>query len=653
MKPVVSVTETKHYRPDVDGLRAIAVLAVVLFHAFPTVLQGGFVGVDIFFVISGFLISKIIIGEMVAGKFSYFTFYSRRIRRIFPSLFLVLMSCFLAAVLSVVFVGKFVLLTNEFKQLMTHIAGGAGFVSNLVLLKESGYFDSSADTKILLHLWSLGIEEQFYIFWPVALLLIWKTRRNFVHAAMGLLLLSFAANLVMAQTDRVANFYAPFTRFWELLAGAALAAAELKVATSPVLHRLGVKLARVFTPDRVSVIGLGLLLLSILTFNETLNFPGFYAALPTLGAALLLGAGRGALVNRSLLSHPVLVWFGLISYPLYLWHWPLLAVANIVTLNHATLETRAGLVVLSIVLAMLSYLWVEKPLRFGGRNTVKVLGLCFGIAVLGGLSLAGSRLQGIGSRFPELGTWLPVTQFSTERDWREHSCFLQPEDYETGFSASCTERTGKPLLFLWGDSHAAALYPGFKHMQETVSFDMAQYTASACPPYIHPSGDARCADVAQRVMAQIAKDAPDLVVLHGKWGEKYDLPKLQETIAFLRAQHIQRILLIGPVPAWENSLPQSLFVHFLTQGDLPQRMLTGLLEKTAGLDAEMAQAATRLGVQYVSVYQTLCRSGEGCMTRLDNADQTLTALDYGHLTPQAASFFISRNQADIVKQLAP
>lgn len=191
--------DTKRYRPDIDGLRAVAVMAVVLFHAFPSVIRGGFVGVDIFFVISGFLITGIILNGLQAGTFSFGSFYSHRIRRIFPALFAVLLTCLMVAVLSVFVIGKFVLLTNEFKELMLHIAGGAGFISNLLLWIESGYFDSASETKILLHLWSLGIEEQFYIFWPPLLLLAWRLKMTPLKVAGSILLLSFAYNRPVAK----------------------------------------------------------------------------------------------------------------------------------------------------------------------------------------------------------------------------------------------------------------------------------------------------------------------------------------------------------------------------------------------------------------------------------------------------------------------
>jgi peptidoglycan/LPS O-acetylase OafA/YrhL len=216
-----AVTASPHYRPDIDGLRAIAVLLVVGFHAFPEWLKGGFVGVDIFFVISGYLISRIILTDIHRQQFSFGHFYAKRIKRIFPALIVVLTACF--------GFGWFVLLPDEFKELGKHIAGGAGFVANFVLWGESGYFDNQAELKPLLHLWSLGIEEQFYFMWPILLIVVTKKRYNVLGLLLVLILASFMFNIRSVNADPVSDFYSPLTRFWELMAGALLAHFSLLV----------------------------------------------------------------------------------------------------------------------------------------------------------------------------------------------------------------------------------------------------------------------------------------------------------------------------------------------------------------------------------------------------------------------------------------
>ncbi len=358
------------YRADIDGLRSIAVLLVVGLHAFPYWVKGGFVGVDIFFVISGFLISSILYESLAHDRFSFTGFYMRRIKRIFPALLLVLAATWVF--------GWFALLPDEFKQLGKHMAAGAGFVSNYVLSNESGYFDSVAETKPLLHLWSLAIEEQFYIVWPLLLYAAWKKRFNLLTITAAIAIVSFVLNIRGTLTDPAAAFYSPQTRFWELLAGALLAWLSLyrQDALSGFARRLDVWLGKAVyaqapDPDGTtlralqSVGGGVLIMVAVLVLTSESHFPGWWALLPTLGAVLIISAGSQAWLNRVVLSNRILVWIGLISYPLYLWHWPLLSLARIVEGDTPPRQIRIAAVAISIVLAWLTYLLIEKPVRSG------------------------------------------------------------------------------------------------------------------------------------------------------------------------------------------------------------------------------------------------------------------------------------------------
>lgn len=279
LPPPEHLTHPK-YRPDIDGLRAIAVLSVVIYHAFPKLVRGGFIGVDIFFVISGFLISTIIMGSLERNSFSFIEFYSRRIKRIFPALLLVLITSFVF--------GWFALLADEYKQLGKHIAGGAGFVSNFLFWNESGYFDNAAETKPLLHLWSLGIEEQFYIIWPLLLWLVWKKRFNFLTMTIMVAVISFALNISKVHDDAVAAFYSPQTRLWELLVGSVLAYMTLhRQSLFPKLkHKLDIWLSQIvyaqapenkvkILRDAQSVLGAFLILTGWLVITKERHFPGW------------------------------------------------------------------------------------------------------------------------------------------------------------------------------------------------------------------------------------------------------------------------------------------------------------------------------------------------------------------------------------------
>ena len=304
------------YRSDIDGLRAVAVLAVCLFHAFPKEIHGGFIGVDIFFVISGFLISTIIFQSLNKNSFSFLEFYARRIRRIFPALITVLLAVFVA--------GWFILFPDEYKQLGKHILGGALFVSNFVLWRESGYFDAAAETKPLLHLWSLGIEEQFYIIFPVAIWAAWKARLNWITLVIVIALTSFAINMTHVYKDAVWTFYQPQARFWELMIGSALALLVMDMSgragkTHASLDRLAIKTvyaqgtrktAGATLDNIVSLLGAFFIAIGLWKIHKETPFPGMWALSPTLGAAFLIGAGPLAVVNKWLLSQHVSVWFG-------------------------------------------------------------------------------------------------------------------------------------------------------------------------------------------------------------------------------------------------------------------------------------------------------------------------------------------------------
>ncbi|MBF0505090.1 MAG: acyltransferase [Candidatus Omnitrophica bacterium] len=433
------------YRADVDGLRGLAVLFVVGYHAFPDIFRSGFVGVDIFFVISGYLISSIILSNLEQNNFSLIDFYSRRVRRIFPALILVLLFCFAF--------GWFVLMTDEFKQLGKHIMGGAGFVSNFISWKESGYFDNAADTKPLLHLWSLAIEEQFYIFWPLLLVALWKWRKSggFLRITASVAAVSFIVNIYLIRKGTEQIFYLPISRFWELMIGGILAYVTL------------------YRPRAISqyhnaraVLGFVLLLLGLVFINRNVPYPGWFALLPTLGAFLIIGAGPQAWINRMCFSNRILVGIGLISYPLYLWHWPLLSYSRILFSGSSPKGLRFVLVVFSLMLAWLTYRFVEKPIRFGTyrvRKTIGLVGLMLFVGFLGlisyfSLGIPARNVVKVNVLFQsgfEGGAGIGVTM---------NDCRISDEKQAAIFAYCQRDARQTERFALMGDSKAASLFPG-------------------------------------------------------------------------------------------------------------------------------------------------------------------------------------------------
>lgn len=339
------------YRADIDGLRAIAILTVVAFHAFPDVFPGGFIGVDVFFVISGYLITSILQQEIQSGHWSVASFYARRILRIFPALVLVLLACLVA--------GWHTLLAEEYMQLGKHLGLGAAFLSNIGLWWEAGYFDKVSEAKPLLHLWSLAIEEQFYIVWPLALWLILRSKRNAMCTVAVLALGSLLLSVWWVWSDRTQAFYSPVSRAWELLAGAWL-------ALQPV-QRFG------SVPPVVRALAVAALLGATALLQATVPFPGMVAGLPVLAAVVLIAVPSSTDWTGRLLRHPWMVALGKVSYPWYLWHWPLLSFAYIIESGQASAGLRLGLVLASLLLAVLTYRLWELPLRSLPRRWVIVL----------------------------------------------------------------------------------------------------------------------------------------------------------------------------------------------------------------------------------------------------------------------------------------
>lgn len=634
MRPFVQHHE---YRPDIDGLRAIAVLSVVIFHAFPEFMRGGFIGVDIFFVISGFLISKIIIGEIQRESFSFIDFYSRRIRRIFPALIIVLTACTI--------IGWIILLPGDYSQLGKHLLGGATFTSNFILWSEAGYFDSSAESKPLLHLWSLAIEEQFYIIWPLLLWLCARKRKNLLSMTILAAAISFAANIYLVKEHSTAAFYSPFTRFWEILFGGLLAciSIERQELASRGKGSTKLKASENFLANALSMTGILLLVMGFSWIEKTASFPGAWALLPVLATTLLIYAGPATWFNRHVLSSRILVWFGLISFPLYLWHWPLLVFARIAKGGTPSLEFRLMIVVLSILLAWATYRFIEQGIRKKTLPGHKSLSLATAMTLTGLAGLALHATAGVPSRFPEAIRSIAEYAFDYRPAYRAGSCFLDPEQDHAYFS-TCDDGNNKVehRVLLWGDSHAAHLYPGYLALKNPET-QIIQRTASGCPPLLEINIESRphCQKVNDHVIKMIHHERPEKVVLAAIWTE-YDLRTLEKTLESIRVAGVRKIDFVGPVPQWNESLPRQLHIHFSNSIPhvLPERMKTGLRTEFFDIEDSLKLRVQRLGARYISAQEILCNA-EGCLTRVGDSASELTAWDYGHLTQKGSEFLVS------------
>jgi len=642
------------YRADLDGLRAIAILVVVMFHAFPDRMPGGFIGVDIFFVISGFLISTIIFSGLERDRFSLVEFYVRRVRRIFPALILVLGSCLA--------LGWFVLFADEYKQLGKHIAAGAGFIQNFVLWGERGYFDNSAETKPLLHLWSLAVEEQFYIFWPLLLVFVWKRHWSFLRITAVVGAISFAANIyLMLGGNQIAAFYLPVSRFWELMVGGILAYVILHHPQLIEKHK-----------GAQSLLGFALIVAGLLLVGKGTAFPGWRALLPTIGAFFIISAGPTSWVNEKLLANKPMVWIGLISYPLYLWHWPILSYLRIAEGDPSRIERLLG-VVAAMSLSWLSYRLIEQFFRFGGESKAKVTVLLIGMVstlTLGAILYrqGGAAQRYMGGRNEYLSyfensppKWQYFSRTEVMKYFRPECDFMDLDKYWAGhpqllpraitsIDESCHTRSPKysHSVLLWGDSHAQMLNFGLKNNLPN-DWQILMATSSACPPDPNVSGPSStnyCVQSNWFAIKTISETKPDVVIVAQDNG--HSLNTMNQVVKKLKGMGINRIIFTGPSPHWRQALPK-LIARKLWPST-PQRTPVGIDRDIVALNEtlKLNEFKSISGVSFVDLIGFFCNA-QGCLTYIGGDKKLgITSWDYGHLTPIASDLLARKVLANEV-----
>lgn len=611
-------------RMDIDGLRALAILPVVAEHVGFRLAPGGFIGVDVFFVISGFLIGSIIMESFSRGTFSYLDFYDRRIRRIGPALLVML--------LFVTVTGFLVLLPKEYESLSASVIAAIVSVSNLYFWATTNYFAAAAETKPLLHTWSLGVEEQFYLLLPVLLTFVMPKGKTWLRVVLwGLTAVSFALCVALLGEHAAASFYSPFSRIWELLLG--------------VLLATGCELRESRWVRQVSgALGVGLIVGAIFWLSPGVPFPGAIAAIPVVGTLLIIWSGRESdtWVAKAFSWGP-LVFIGLISYSLYLWHWPIIVFVHVAGLPFAAQLglPREGtvlniiIVVLSLIAATLSWKFVEQPFRLGRGPVMSRRTVFVSTGVLASVIIAWSvAVQGVGgfpSRFkPEAVEVASFINYTVNDGRGQDRCFIeQPGDQFDAKGCLAPSSSQRNILML-GDSHAASLWQGVVHRQPESKVMLA--ASSGCRPTIVQGKDApaHCVNLYRYIYDQYLPTARvSAVVLDGRWHDD-DLPRLRTTLEHLRRAG-KTTVLVGPIPEYDVSLPRLLAVS-IEQNDkaLPQHHLRrGIWD----LDRRMAKIAADYGVRYVSMVNAICPN-QAC--EVYAAPGVPMYFDYGHLTRQGA-----------------
>lgn len=621
-----------YYRSDIDGLRGVAVASVVAHHLHPPALPGGFVGVDIFFVISGYLITTIILREREDGSFSLGMFYLRRARRLLPAL--------LAMILGTLGFGYAYLYPADYTRLAVDALASLLFVANFRFWSETGYFDSEASLKPLLNLWSLGIEEQFYLFWP--LLLVNTPKKYLIGSICTIAAISLGLSAFWPATPG-SLYFLPQFRIWELATGGMCACL---LVSSSVRSILSERLSVLF-----SATGLVLIVSSAALLDPSVRFPGYVAIVPVLGAALVILAAPDNRISRNTLSLSPLVLLGLISYPLYLWHWPLLALTRLASISPISLAERGFLVFVAVLLAAATYLFIERPIR-QSKQSLKAIGIPIGVfATTVAAACVGLLIgKGLPGRFPSIEAQVSAFSYDYTSDWRFKTCFLPPEGGPEAFDSICygAKQNRKPFALLWGDSHAAQLYPG---LVEFGTFEVVQLTASACAPLpgiYHEKAAPNCPQIQTHIRDWITKAAPDTVILAGVWAN-HDWRKLGETLDFLKTSKVKAVWVVGQVPRWVDTLPRQILTHLRTlpegaRVELPKRLATGLVPGIKELDQQMREFVTGRGAKYISALDILCNP-RGCTAALDASPSTIITYDESHLT-KTGSHYLVRNFPD-------
>lgn len=612
------------YRSDIDGLRTIAVLPIVLFHAGVARLQGGFVGVDVFFVISGFLITSIIFSEMNRNEFSVATFYRRRILRILPALFVMLFLVLLA--------GKVLLFRTEQHELAQNAAATAGFVSNLFLWSTADYFATTSESMPLLHTWSLGVEEQFYIFYPGLLWLVAKTAPSRVRAVLiAIVAGSFLFSAYLVATAPVAGFYLLPSRAWELGLGCLVALGAFPEVRSPRVR------------SAVAAFGLATIAFAYAVIDPGRPFPAPWALLPCVGTALIIAYGEETVVGR-LLSLAPMRFVGRISYSLYLWHWPIITFYRLENGPVPSAAATLGLTLASFVMAILSHRLVEQPFltkfRIAGSRQILTAGGAM-LAVMISLPFlanhVGTDLLRVDPRIEEVSSYLRYKDRPDYKyQFRRGPCFRGSEGDGKPFEHDvCLPfAADRPNIVVVGDSHAAQYWRAIQLRYPQAN--VMQATAAGCRPTRPGRGAPGCRDVVDFVFDEaLPSGRIDTLVIAGRWTPE-DLPLLRQT-----ADHVsgkaRRVIVLGPTVEYQSDFPRiAAKMLRLRNPELPTHFLVS--ERRAA-DVRIAALLSGTGVEYVSVIEIECPGGKCRPFAPTGAPMQF---DYGHLTLDGAKWVVDR-----------
>ncbi len=635
------------YRPEIDGLRAIAVFPVIFFHAGFNFFSGGYIGVDIFFVISGYLITSIILEGLKSDQFSLINFYERRARRILPALMTVMIVSLPLA--------WFCLTPDDMVKFSQSLIYVSTYVSNFLFMKTNNYFETSSELNPLLHTWSLSVEEQYYFIFPLFMIYIWKNKfKNIKFIYLIIAFASLLSAIVLSILKPSISFYMLPTRAWEILTGALIAKYLSELEPERACYGYSNR-------NLLSAFGLVLILACVFMFGDDTPTPSQYTLIPVLGASLvILYCDRDGYLGK-VLSSKAVVFFGLLSYSLYLWHQPVFAFSRLIMAAETTKQLMPVLILLTVGLSFLTWKFIEGPFR--QRNTISngyfvasIVLVSLSIMIIGGV---GIYSKGFSGRFLNLNSLLVDNTYPLQKVGQ---CFLLNKETDTFLMQQCDPRRSNKKILLVGDSHAASLYPGLSEYLGRHQIDTVMMTAAFCLPLVEhfpanksKAATKRCETINRQVINSIENDRYDLIVVSSyihQWGFTPDwswtypeyYPDFLNKLKLLAERN--NILVVGQFMVWPAGLNQLIYKEAIARqvkdvSDIEQYSASGLERKIFDTDRTLGQDVKGTNLGYISILDGMCRDMTCARTIDDGRDVKLVTFDYGHLGLAASRYIAS------------
>jgi len=628
------------YRADIDGLRAMAVLAVIFYHAEFTmqfngkhydILPGGFLGVDIFYVISGYLITYLINERVKNSSFTFIDFYERRARRLLPTLFVIIG-------LSLI-VGWILMMPNQLKDLSGSALASLFFVSNFWFLITDNYFADSNSFKPLLHTWSLSIEEQFYIIFPPIFYLLYKKKFKQIKLLFCIIILISLSLAILGSFYFVdTNFYILPTRIWEILTGATLALYHSNTRT----------IKKIKYSNLLSLLGFILILLSFFLFHNKIPHPSFFTIFTILGTGLIIFLKEENNFIKKILSAKIFVGVGLISYSLYLWHFPVFAFKKIKSSDLSNFDKLES-ILLVIILSILSYYLIEKPCRnrkFILRRIFSIYIVIF-FTILTISSLYIYKNDGLSQRYPDAILKLVDFNYNYSKVYQTGKCHIKDKNIiKKNIFENCKTKVNlkKKKLYLWGDSLGAHLYPGIKHKYND-EYNIWHRSVNACKPTLlfleELKKKSLCLKINKFIFNEIIKLKPDKIFISGQWSDD-DTIYIKKIIDKLRKNNINNIYLVGPSPRWHDPLPKILLKEYKLNKKIPEYLYDKNQLDKFNLDNSFKYFTEKNSIKYMSLIKILCKKEYECLTRVSTGADSITNWDENHFTEKASIYIFSK-----------